>query len=379
MHKRPRVLQIFKYYHPHLGGVERVAQQIAEGLKDEIDSRVLVCGDGTNSVHDVVNGIEVVRAGTVATYFSVPLAPRFPFLMRSMAHNADILHFHLPYPLADVSYLLVRPRKRIVVWWHSEIVRPKQLSKLYKPFLAMFLKKADRIIVAAPQLVSGSPFLSRFREKCTVIPIGINARHFDTTPEVEKKAEQIRQKFGPTIVLFIGRLIYYKGVEYLIEAMEKLRDPDAKLLIIGEGRLKSGLQTFAAERGIADRVVFLGEVSNEEVVAYCHACRMLVLPSVASTEAFGIVQLEAMACGRPVISTDLPTGVTYVNLHGKTGLIVRPKDSDAIAEAISMLLCDSALADKYGETGRQRVAREFTVEGMLRDVLSVYREVLNGC
>ena len=140
---RPKVLQIFKYYHPHTGGVEKVAQDIAEGLKAQIETRVLVCHENPRLSRETVNGIEVTRAGRLATYFSVPLAPRFPLLMRAMAREADILHFHLPFPLSDMSYLLARPHGRVVVWWHSEIVRPKNLSKLYKPFLRQFLKKAE--------------------------------------------------------------------------------------------------------------------------------------------------------------------------------------------------------------------------------------------
>ncbi len=372
----PRVLQIFKYYHPHVGGVEKVARDIAEGLRGQAKTQVLASHEDLRTVHDETNGIEVTRAGRLATYFSVPLAPRFPFLMRRMSRNADILQFHLPYPLADVSYLLARPRGRVVAWWHSEIVRPKRLTQLYKPLLEKFLRKADRIIVAAPQLVDNSPFLSQFKEKCRVVPIGIEVDRFRTNGDTGQRIADIKKKYGGKIVLFVGRFIYYKGVSYLIEAMARLENKSAVLLLVGEGPLRPELEDLAADRGIRDRVVFLEKRSDEELVAYYHACDVFVLPSVANTEAFGIVQLEAMACSKPVISTDLPTGVPFVNQHQRTGIIVPPKDAGALAAAIDQILGNPAMAARYGETGKQRVREEFTKDTMLKRVLDVYEEVM---
>jgi glycosyltransferase involved in cell wall biosynthesis len=373
-----KVLQIFKYYHPNVGGVEKVARDIAEGLRDRIDIKILACHENLKTSRERVNDIDVVRAGRLATYFSVPLAPRFPSLMRRMARDADILHFHLPYPLADVSYLLARPRGHVVAWWHSEIVKPKRLSKLYRPFLKAFLGKVERIIVAAPQLVEKSPFLSQYGEKCRVIPIGIDIGRFQPTESIKMRAEEIRRQHGTAIVLFVGRLIYYKGLEYLIRAMGHVRDRDLTLLVVGDGPLQTQLEALAAEIGVSDRVVFLGKLSDDDLTYHYHACDVFVLPSVANTEAFGIVQLEAMACGKPVISTDLPTGVPFINQHGKTGLIVPPMDSQALADAIALQLGNPSLAAQYGEAGRRRVREEFTKERMLQRVLALYREVAAG-
>ncbi len=370
------ILQIFKYYSPHVGGVEKVAQDIAEGLRGETRMKVLASHEDFKTRTERINGIDVTRAGRVATYFSVPLAPRFPFLMRRMARDADILHFHLPYPLADVSHLLARPHGRVVAWWHSEIVKPKQLSRLYRPLLKRFLHRTDRIIVAAPQLVDKSPFLSQFREKCRVIPIGIDTERFRMTAQIEEKIRQIRERCGSEIVLFVGRLIYYKGVDFLIQAMADGARRNTTLLVVGEGPLRPGLEAAVREKGLQDRVLFLGKVPDDELTGYFHACDLFVLPSVANSEAFGIVQLEAMACGKPVISTDLPTGVPFVNLHGRTGLIVPPADSPALAGAMAALLDNRTLAARYGETGRQRVQSEFTVNVMVKRVLELYRDVM---
>jgi len=373
---QPRILQIFKYYHPHVGGVEKVARDIAEGLKDRVRTRVLASHEDLRTRRDNVNGVEVIRAGRLATRFSVPLAPRFPALMRRLAREADVLHFHLPYPLADVSYLMARPHGRVVAWWHSEIVRPKYLTKLYRPLLKRFLSKVDRIIVAAPQLVDNSPFLSQFKEKCRNIPIGIDIGRFRLTETIEARAEGIRKRYGNHILLFVGRLIYYKGVEYLIDAISCLSFRDATLLIVGEGPLEPELRALAAEKGVEDRVVFLGKAGDHDLLCYYHACDVFVLPSIANTEAFGIVQLEAMACSKPVISTDLPTGVPFINQHRKTGTIVRPKDAGGLTRAIQELFENPSLAAQYGEAGRQRVGEEFAVEVMLKRVMDLYQDVM---
>jgi glycosyltransferase involved in cell wall biosynthesis len=372
MGEKLNILQIFKYYSPHVGGVEKVASDIAEGLKDDCDTKVLACHEEATPQWDAVNGIVVLRAGTVGTYFSVPLAPRFPLLLRQMARTADILHFHLPYPLADVSYLLSRPKGKVVVWWHSDIVRPKYLTRLYRPLQIQFLKNAAAIIVAAPQLIDSSPTLRRFRDKCEVIPIGIETGRFSLNGSRHTEVQKIRSKYGPRIVLFVGRLAYYKGVEYLIRAMKGI---DGTLLLVGEGPLEAEMKRLAASMGILDRCIFLGRISDEELPLYYQACDVFVLPSIAPTEAYGIVQLEAMASGKPVVCTSLPTGVTFVNLAGKTGLVVPPADEQALAGAINKLLTDHALRDKYGLFAKQRVEREFTSGAMVDKVYQLYKRV----
>lgn len=374
MGNQPSVLQVFKYYYPNIGGVEKVAQDIAEGLRGQIDTRILACHEAAGTRREEVNGIEVTRAGRLFTRFSVPVAPRFPLLMRKMARKADILHFHLPYPLADVSYLLARPKGKVVVWWHSDIVRPKYLTKLYRPFQIQFLKKAEAIIVAAPQLIDSSPTLRRFSNKCQVIPIGIDMERFILNNGRHLQIEELRNKFGERIILFVGRLAYYKGVDYLVRAMKEV---EGKLLLVGDGPLEAGMKALATSIGVADRCVFLGKVSDEELPLYFHACDVFVLPSVAPTEAYGIVQLEAMACGKPVVSTNLPTGVPFVNLHGQTGLIVPPADEQALATAINKLLDDPGLRQKYGGFAKQRVEREFTREAMIDKVYRLYQRVMD--
>jgi glycosyltransferase involved in cell wall biosynthesis len=365
------ILQVYKYYYPHVGGVERVIQDLAEELHHHHQMQILVCTEAAKGSTEAVNGIPVFRAGTFRTYFSVPLSFTFPVLLRRLAAESDLLHFHLPYPFADVSHLMVRPHGKVVVWWHSDIVRPKRLSRLYRPFLRSFLRKAHAIIVAAPQLIDSSAVLSEFREKCVVIPIGIDTGRFKLDDQVSRRAAQIRNN-ARAVVLFIGRFVYYKGVEYLIEAMQRV---DARLILVGEGPLEASLKAQVALMGLEDKVAFVGRAEEEDIAAYYHACDVFVLPSTAVTEAYGIVQLEAMACGKPVVSTTLPTGVTFVNMHGQTGLTVPPEDSEALARAINELLDDPARRLAYGAFAKMRVEKEFTGDLMVSKVHDLYRRV----
>jgi rhamnosyl/mannosyltransferase len=370
-----KVLQVNKLYYPHIGGVERVVRDIAEGLTDKVSMQVLVCQTKGKGGKEIINGVKVFRASSLGIYFSMPVSFSFPFLLKRLSKDKDILHFHMPFPLGDISYLLMRPKGKLVVWWHSDIIRQKILLKLYKPFLIKFLERADKIIVATPNHVESSVFLKDFRDKCEVIPFGIDINQFELNDKMREKVKSIRDKYGPKIILFVGRLIYYKGVEYLVEAMKEV---DATLLLVGEGPLKKDLINLANKMGIKDKIVFVGRVDDEDLVSYYHACSIFALPSIANSEAFGIVQLEAMACGKTVINTNLPTGVPYVSLNGETGITVPPRDSSALADALNVLLNNADLCEKYGLNARKRVEEEFTMKLMMDRVLSVYKQVTDN-
>jgi rhamnosyl/mannosyltransferase len=368
-----RILQITKFFYPHFGGMEKVVRDINVGLKKDVNMKVLTCQVVGKGDKEIIDDIEVFRAGSIGTYFSVPISFTFPLLLKKISRDRDILHFHLPFPLAVMSYLLVRPKGKIVIWWHSDILKPKNLYKLYKPFLRRFLNKVDKIIVATPYHIKNSDILKDFENKCEIIPYGIDVEQFNFIDEIKEKAKKIRKKYGPKIILFVGRLIYYKGLEYLIQAMKSV---DAKLLIIGEGCLKENLQKLVGKLKIRDKVFFLGRVGNSGIITYYYACDIFILPSVEKTEAFGLVQLEAMACGKSVVNTNLPTGVPYVSLDKITGVTVPPKDAKALAGAINNLLNNEGLRKRYGENGRKRVEKEFTVKIMTKKVLNLYQELV---
>ena len=368
-----KVLQVNKLYYPHIGGVEKHVQDVAEALADRVDFRILVANNHFKTVNETINGIEVTKIASLGSISSAPVAPTFGCWLRRA--RPDIFHFHFPYPLGEFSFLFTKTNAKLVVTYHSDIIRQKKLLALYRPFMMRFLKKADKILVSSPNLIANSPVLRHFREKCQVIPFGIDTNRFALTPDVERKAAGFRKQFNhKNIILFTGRLAYYKGLSYLVEAMKEI---DGALVLAGEGNLRGQLESQARSAGVLNKIVFLGKIAEQDLPPLYYACDVFVLPSIAQSEAFGLVQLEAQACGKPVISTDLPTGVPYANLDGETGLIVPPKNGPALSEAINKLLNDQELRKRLGEAGKKRVNSQFSLEAMAQAVLKVYESCLS--
>lgn len=364
---RLKVLQIGKYYRPYIGGTENHLVTLVNELQKEVDIDVFVANTKSNTSVENDNGVNVFRLSSIGNFFSVPLTLSLPFWLKRQA--ADILHFHLPNPLSVFSYFLVRPKGRIVVSYHSDIVRQKFFNPLFNPFLFRFLKKAQTIIVSSDALLKNSVVLQRFKDKCKVISHGIDINHFRADTQVLEKSKEIRQKYGGPLILFVGRLVYYKGLEYLLKAMQNI---NVKILIVGDGPLKRRLKKIAKKLGIGDKVIWMGAIKNEDIAPYYYACDVFVLPSSLRAESFGIVQLEAFACRKPVVSTNLPTGVPFVNLDGKTGIVVPPRNCHALAYAINRLLGSPDLSKNYGQNAYERVKELFSKEKMADDILEVY-------
>jgi glycosyltransferase involved in cell wall biosynthesis len=313
----------------------------------------------------------VKRVASYSSVGSVALCPGFPLALRKA--RADVIVLHEPHPIALVADFLARPSGRLFVWFHSEVVRPAwRYRTMYRPFLRRVLDRAERIIVASPPMAEHAEQLAGHRDKCTVIPYGIDAARFACTPGMAARAAEIRRHHGAPLVLFVGRMVPYKGVDVLLRA---LQGTDLRAVLVGDGPLRTSLEQQAAAIGLGDRVTFAREVQHEELVALYNACSLFVLPSVTRAEAFGMVQLEAMACGKPVVCTDLPSGVPWVNRHGETGLVVPPGDADALRSAIQRIVGDPSLAASMGAMGRQRVATEFTIERMIGRLLTLYGKV----
>lgn len=373
-----RVVHSNKAYPPHIGGIETVVQQLAEGMAAEhgIASSVVACSEDARTRFETSNGVSIIRAATVARVSSLPISPSYGIQL--MRQCGDILHLHEPSLIGATAYLANMRRarrhfKRLVIWWHSDIVRQRGLAPVYTPLLRAILKEADAICVATPHHITSSSFLMDVAKKCRVIHFGIEPRRFVLTPDMRRRVAEIHALYVRPIVLFSGRLVYYKGVEYLIDAMRKV--PNGHLVIVGTGPLLDDLK--AATNGCANRVTFLPFLSDTDFVAMHHAADVFVLPSVENSEAFGIVQIEAMACGKPVISTDLKTGVSYVNQDGVTGLVVPVRDSIALSCAINTLIERPELGLRLGETARKRVMSEFTVGGMVAKTVNLYKELLH--
>jgi rhamnosyl/mannosyltransferase len=347
--------------------METHLRTLCSELKHAVDLGIIVANDGPRTERSVVGGISLTRLGTPLNIYATPICPRMAREIRGA--RADLVHVHLPNPWAVMAYLLSGHRGALVVTWHSDVVRQKTLGWAFEVLQRRFLRRCHTIIATSDNYVESSPVLSRNRDRCRIVPFGISIqdlwRH-DTNAE-----KQIRKRFGSRIVLSAGRLVYYKGLEYLIRAMKSV---DGNLLIVGDGPLRQKLEDEAAANPvIQSRVTFLGHV--EDVTPYYHACEVFALPSIARSEGFGIVQLEAMACGKPVINTRLQSGVPFVSIDAVTGITVAPGNPTAIAGALNKLLDDAELRQCYGNAALQRVRAEFTVTAMVKRTLDVYRQV----
>jgi glycosyltransferase involved in cell wall biosynthesis len=366
-----RVLQLGKFYFPEVGGIETALKDICESLADQVEFRVLVANTRLRSEHEP-GKIAVTRAASAGRLFSCSMAPSYPLWARRF--DADIIHVHLANPLAELSALLAKPGIPVVAHFHSDVVRPVPgpLRAVYDRFLHSFYRRTNCIVVPTPKHIDVSNFVPRYREKCRVVPFGIRVSRFDLDEAGKKKVDALKD--GLPTVLFVGRLVHYKGVEFLIRALESV---NARLWIVGTGPLEESLKQLATKLGIANRIVFLGHVSDEELIAYYHACDVFALPSITNQEMFGLVQLEAMACRKPVVSTNLPTGVPWVNQHGETGYCVTPGNSNELAFALQRLLANPELCAEMGQAGRERVERQFSSAKMAEAMLQVYQEVLS--
>lgn len=364
---RARVVHIGKFDPLTYGGIETHLRVLAPGLSRSIDVRLLVANNRRVSEETDLDGVSVLRAGTLFRFASTPFCPAMIPATRS--GGADLLHLHLPNPAAILVYLASKHRGPLVVSYHSDTLRHKTLARMFEPLLIKTLKRCDAIVASSQDYVDNSAILARFKERCHVIPYGIQVSDFDRCDPAAIRA--IRKSHGGRIVLAVGRLVYYKGFKHLIRAMRTI---DAKLLIVGQGPLLEALQQEIADCGVGDRVAILRGIGD--LMPYYHAADVFALPSTNCTEAFGIVQLEAMACGKPVVNTSLRTGVPSVSLSGVTGLTVPPAEPEALATAINLLLDNPELRLRYGQAARRRVDQEFGDELMTERMLQLYRNVL---
>lgn len=371
-----RVTMVNKYYPPHLGGIEFHMRDLATGLAARgVSVRAIVANEGCEAVTETIDGVEVTRLARSFAYASTPVVPGMARVLRKESTGdgaPDLFHLHFPYPWGEVAWLRAKVAQPTVLAYHSDIVRQKALLAAYGPILRRVLDRADVVLASSPNMVEHSPFLSRIAEKCRVIPYGVHVERYADTPELLARAAELRSGHGRPIVLFVGRLVYYKGPEVLMRAMA---DVDADVVVIGRGPLKPELERIAAEAAIADRVTFLDPVDDAELAAWYHAADVFCLPSVARSEAYGLVQLEAHASGTPTVSTTLTTSVPFVNADGITGLTVPPGDVAALTEALRTLVTDESLRTRLGAQARARAFADFSVERMVDQTLAVYAEL----
>lgn len=362
---RLRILHVYKTYLPdNCTGVPRVIYEIAEQLQGSgVDTQVLCLSDtpgdrpiltGSHITHQAKQDLFIASTGLSLSVFS-----RFNALIK----DVDLIHYHFPWPVADLLHLTATRKAPTIVTYHSDVVKQRVLGWLYKPLQQRFLNSVDRIVATSPQYASTSIALRKFAHKTTVIPIGVA----DRVPPDASLIRSWRDRVGEDFFLFVGALRYYKGLPFLMEAARICGLP---VVVVGGGESRL--------TDVPPNVVFVGAVSDEDKEALLSLSRALVLPSHLRSEAFGIALIEAARAGKPMISCEIGTGTTFVNIHEETGLVAPPAHPAALAEAMRRLGVAPELAYQMGEMARRRYEQLFTAREMAQAYKALYEEVVGG-
>jgi rhamnosyl/mannosyltransferase len=366
-----KVVHVFKdCYPPTTGGIEQHMSLLCRKLAETMDVTILAPSRSRRRTEELLARVQILRVPEFGRYASVPLCPTAPLELRRL--RPDVVHLHFPNPMGDLTHLLGAAGKPLVVTYHADIIKQKAFLPLYRPVLEVLFKKACKIIFSAGENITLSAVPPACRSKCTVIPFGVEPEAFFPSGQESLEVQRLRQG-GGNLVLFVGAARYYKGIEVLLRAMVHVK---GRLALAGRDTQSESIQDKARDLGIHDRTLFCGEVPESRLRILLNAADIFVLPSIDRCETFGIGQLEAMACSKPVISTDLPTGVRSVNRHGVTGLVVPPGDSEALSGALNLLVSNPDLRAELGRNARRRVELEFCADRMVSKTSEVYREVL---
>ncbi|MBR1801491.1 MAG: glycosyltransferase [Bacteroidaceae bacterium] len=370
-----RILQLGKFY-PLKGGVEKVMYALAKELSERgIDCDAMFASkDGHTQDIQLNEHCHIYICRTYLEAKATMIAPTMVTTLKQVCRHYDIIHVHHPDPMAALALYLSGFKGKIILHWHSDIIRQNKLLKLYRPLQSWLIRRADAIVGTSPVYLEQSSALARIQQKCHCIPIGV----YETTSNAAL-TEQIRQQYaGKKIVFSLGRLVLYKGYEHLIQAATYLPD-DYVVLIGGTGHQHNHLSEIINSQKLNDKVKLLGFVPDEELGAYFDASDLFCLPSIDKREAFAIVQVKAMIHGRPIVSTDIPgSGVPWVNQNGISGITVPPCDSKALATAIQQVCADEQYYHRLCHQSRQRYEQLFRMEKMIDAHQALYEEILQG-
>jgi rhamnosyl/mannosyltransferase len=370
-------LHAYKIYRPDIeGGIPAVMSSLAGGADNGTSHAILCARRSGAAQHYAVDGVPVEAVASLGTLFSTPLAPGYIPAFVRRARQADVVIHHAPLPLTDAAILLGLPAEvGLIVYWHADIVGYGLLKRLVAPLIRRALARADRIVVSGQPMIEGSEFLRPHAAKCVVMPYGMDLDYW-RAPDVDEEPTVAEMKRAtPRHIVSLGRLVGYKGYDVLLRAM---REIDGHATIIGEGPLLAELQQLAAELGVADRVRFAGRLERSDIRKLFHAAQVFAFPSVTVAEAFGIVQVEAMAAGLPIVNTSLPTTVPLVARHEQEALTVSPGDSTALAAALTRILDEPALARRLSAAGKARAQSEFGQSVFRARMATVYADALTS-
>ncbi|ROO00267.1 glycosyl transferase family 1 [Pseudomonas moraviensis] len=368
-----KVLHFFKTYYPDtMGGIEQVIFQIAQGgVRFGYSSQVLYLSERgaarNESVGNHISHRSKLDMHIASTGFSLSAYQDFS----QLAKEADVVHYHFPWPYMDLLHFASRHGKPSVLSYHSDIVKQKTLLKLYQPLMNRFLASVDCIVASSPNYAQSSEVLSRLRAKVQIVPYGLDASTYPVT--TERKLAEWRAKVGAKFFLFVGALRYYKGLDYLLEAAKMTGLP---VVILGGGHEEAELKALALRLELTN-VHFLGGLGDDDKAALLTLCHGFVFPSHLRSESFGISLLEAAMYGKPLISCEIGSGTTFINIADETGLVVPPRDSGALAAAMSTLWNDERLASEMGQRALLRYQQVFSADDMAKAYAGIYQNVCN--
>lgn len=369
-----RILHLFKTSFPDsMGGVEQVIHQIAQGAsKRGVETDVLSLSSLRNAPIVDMGAYKVHRAymnfNIASTGFSISAFSHFSQLIK----EADVVHYHFPWPFMDILHFVNRVQKPSIVTYHSDIVRQKFLLKLYSPLQYKFLSSVTKIVATSPPYVETSDVLKKFPDKVDIVPIGLDKSRYPI-PRPER-LQYWREKLGETFFLFVGVLRYYKGLHILLDAAQGLEYP---IVIVGDGPLEQTLKAQVQSLGLR-HIYFLGSLTDEDKVALLMLCYGFLFPSHLRSEAFGISLLEAAMYGKPMISCEIGTGTTFINLHKVTGLVVPPDNATELREAMRYLWEHPQEATDMGIQAEERYWELFTADRMVESYVDLYNEITSS-
>lgn len=365
-----RIVHVYKdYFPPTHGGIEQtIARMAFHQTRAGHSVTVVASAHGERRSRDeVVDGVRVVRCAEWGRALSTPFCPTMPARLAGIP--ADLFHLHYPNPTGELSWMIARPHGVLVLSYYSDVVRQAAVMPVYGPLVRLLLRRCDLVLATSDRHLEHSAYLRAVRDHCTVVPLGIDLAPFSAPERHAAQAAGIRARYGTPLILFVGRLRYYKGLDVLLEAM---RDVDARAVIAGTGPMEESLRAQHARLGLGDRVRFAGHVPDEEMPAWIAAADVGVLPSTHPSEVYGLAMVEMMASGVPVVCTELGTGTSFVNADGQSGLVVPPHDPAALAGALNRIVRDPALRATLGAGARERAHRMFSAEGMMRELDRAY-------
>ncbi|ADD69433.1 glycosyl transferase group 1 [Denitrovibrio acetiphilus DSM 12809] len=355
-----RILHLYKEFYPVSGGIQQAIKSVVE-LTPEYEHTILTTSselDGTESLY----GAKVIYCKKLAEIMSTPITFKYISTARKLIKEHDIVCAHYPYPMNELVLLGLKPKK-LIYFWHSDIVSQKIAKHAVYPFVRMALKKADKVFISYPEMATNSDVLNAFADKTVV-----SSYYVDTT-QTEASTDDVKAKYG-RYMLGIGRLVPYKGFDYMIRAMKDIGDMN--LVIVGSGPVQEELDGLITELGLQERVFIVNGVTDDQLKIFCKGCEFFVFPSCLPSEAFGIATLEAMVYGKAVLNTWLHTGVNYVARDGEEAVTVEAKSASALASGANRLGLDVELRDNLGYNAKLRVESFFTKEKRRSALLSEF-------